>query len=532
MSDEIQILISQIDSMAAIFNAVPGEVFRLRGSDTLLILQRRMQASDLFTALCRYNEIFSKTKGARISDIEKSATAYIRIKCLVNAKTSSYTPILQRQLIKEYKNQMTKVSNIIHLSKVNALTADDYQKENIRLMQEKNEAFLVAFQREIDELEKRIERTPSDESESVAHIRETLEADRQEKKDTVNHVVGRISNLITEKKKKRDVEERLREEEKKQALTRCEEIPYYDANLLFTEAKRCKDIPAYSILKRKNNVYFGLSKNVGNSRYDNRDQSLIELTNVTEEFLQYMTEDMLSGEYELKPFCENEKQSLQMYFEFMSKCFEQHIGVTLTVQEYLQFKAYYNKVVLMMFELERTEKEDYYKALMLAETYISYMESYDLKCVDNKETIIANLISEENGIYLDDIDLIISNHIVEPCAKEDLQVLKRKITEIHQSETKEEIQVIDTNTESDVEMPRKPYGGYFPQTYGMPVLPGGVMQIVVQILNQNHEVVDEALYAGNNIKQALYDYEARNAQIKRLGFRSNGTDVFYKEEVR
>ena len=54
-----------------------------------------------------------------------------------------------------------------------------------------------------------------------------------------------------------------------------------------------------------------------------------------------------------------------------------------------------------------------------------------------------------------------------------------------------------------------------------------MMQIVVQILNQDREVVDEAVYAGNNIKQALYDYSTRDAVIKRLGFRNNGQDMFF-----
>ena len=184
MDEEIKILEKQIESMAGIFNAVPGEVFRLSAGETLLILQRRMNACDLLSEISRYNDIFSKSNGASIQDIVKSAVAYIRIRCLVNGKSDQYTPVLLRQLIKDYKNQITKVTNIIHLSKVNALTADAYQKENIKVMQEKNEAFLTAFQKEIDELETIIERHPVSEAERKP----------QEKKTEIkNQQIGRAS---------------------------------------------------------------------------------------------------------------------------------------------------------------------------------------------------------------------------------------------------------------------------------------------------------------------------------------------------
>ena len=80
-----------------------------------------------------------------------------------------------------------------------------------------------------------------------------------------------------------------------------------------------------------------------------------------------MTENLLSEEYELSVFNEAEKEALKMYFNFVSGCFKKHIGVTLTVQEYLEFKRYYTKLILRMFELEKKQKEDYYKALILAD---------------------------------------------------------------------------------------------------------------------------------------------------------------------
>lgn len=237
-------------------------------------------------------------------------------------------------------------------------------------------------------------------------------------------------------------------------------------------------------------------------------------------------------------FSDKEKAGLRMYFEFVSRCFQKHIGVTLTVQEYLAFKTYYNQLVKRMFELEDKEKEAYYRALILADAYLRYMESYDLECADVEAAIITNIIRESNEGYINDLKLIIDNHIVDVGAKEDLKELIRKIREFNQKESDEkatdEIQQ-KLPAEALTQMPSFDGVGYVSQMYGMPAFPvvnQGMMQIVIQILNQDREIVDEALYAGDNIRQALYDYSTKDAYIKRLGFRNNGTDVFYKEEVK
>ena len=75
--------------------------------------------------------------------------------------------------------------------------------------------------------------------------------------------------------------------------------------------------------------------------------------------------------------------------------------------------------------------------------------------------------------------------------------------------------------------------GMYPQI-GMPMMPminQGMMQIVIQILDENREIVDEALYAGQNMQQAFFDYQNRNGFIKRIGFRNNGQDVFCMENM-
>lgn len=536
--DEIQIIERLLPQMLEVMNMIPGEEFRMKDSDTLLILQRRMENSDLCMELQAFNEIFSDKDGCSLHKLRTSAVALIKIRLLIERKEKDFNARSLRLLIKEFHVQSTKVENIIHLSSVNAMAASDYQKERIEQTLKKNKAFLDAFRIEIETLEKRIERMPV--SDEVLEEEKPSESKKSKKNEEAVVPVkaerkspfGSITKRFQEAKEKQVIEEQLKGVEKEQSVTSCEEIPFYEKSLVFTEKYECKDIPAYCIFKRKNNFYFGRTRNVNKTTYDNLDGSLMELTEATDDFLQFMTVDLLSEEYNLVPFSEKEKEALRMYFNFVSGCFRKYIGVTLTVKEYLSFKGYYNRLVLKMFELEKKEKEDYYKALILADAYRGYMEGYDLKCSDDEETIIANIVKEKHGNYIDDLNLIMDNHICDEAARADLVELIQKIRDFNKP-----MEIAEVKKEEPEVIPPKPQYDLFPvmpQMYGMPMMPmnvnQGVMQIVIQILNRDMEVVDEALYAGSNISQALYDYQSKGGYIKRLGFRNNGQDIFCKEE--
>lgn len=535
---EYKVLAAVLPEMAEIMNVIPGEVFRIKDEDTLLILQRRMEECQLKEELVSFNEIFAMKNGCTIAGLRVAMVSYIKIKILAEAEQDAFTPKLYRELIKEFHAQSTKVSNIIHLSEMNVMTADEYQREQIELTMAKNKAFLEAFNIEISAIEKKIERLPKDEEkgEEIKTIARYKEKEEQLPKSVSPRpsVLGKIQKHILDAREKRKMDERLKEVEKSSAETRCKEIPFYEKSLVYTDQFPCKDIPAYSILKRKNNIYFGLTQNIGRNSYNNEDQSLIELTEATDEFLQFMEVDLLSGEYALSTFSQQERAGLTLYFNFMSECFKKHIGVTLTVQEYLEFKKYYNRLVLKMFELEKQAKEDYYKALILADNYMSYMESYDLECADDEETIVQNIINEKNDNYIEDIRLIIQNHIFDEGARADLEEIIKRIKGFHQTEdTTEEDKPEEKMCDMEV-LPLQSQQMTMQQIPVMPMLPmginQGIMQIVVQILNQEHEIVDEALYSGSNIAQALFDYQNKGGYIKRLGLRSNGQDVFYQEE--
>ena len=547
MNDEVMIIEKLLSEMASVMNVLPGETFRMKNSDTLLILQRRMDASDLKNALVLFNEIFTCTSGVTEKDLCQSVVAYVKIKVLVEAKVTDFEPRHIRLLDKEFKNQRVKIDNIIHLSKVNAMTADVYQKEQIERTLKKNEAFLLSFDDEIKELSKRMEKEP----ELYAEIKKKEEKTNDEVKQTAEKKGSSFSieGILAARKEKREVEERLKDVEKKNARTMCVEIPFYDKSLSYTEHFVCKDIPTYCLLKRKNNVFFGLSKNVDKGTYHNGDMSLVELTQVTEEFIQFMTEDLLSGEYELKPFTKDEKKSLQMYFNFISHAFETNIGVTLTVMEYMNFKQYYNRLIMTMFDLEEKFRRDYYRALTLADTYTSYMECYGLSYSDEKKQIVKNIMEEKSRNYIEDLELLMSHHIVEKRAKDMVQELIQRIRYFADEKLFEKNVAMDqaTKEERQEAVPRVTQNRMIglvditPETIDPAIAfsaedynDGSVItaddlahiQIKIQFQNKERVIVDEALFTVANVKRAVYDYLNRDAFIKKIGLYINGKDVF------
>lgn len=533
MNDEMLIIKKNLPQMAGIMNVVPGEIFGMKEADTLLVLQRRMPQSDLQKLLERFNEVFSKKDGLSGSDLKEAAVCYVKMKVLLEHEEENFSPYSTRELIKEYKAQKTKIANIIRLSEMNAMTAEEYAKERIELTLEKNRAFMESFDEEIAKVEKKLERMPVPKEDEVSESKSEPEEKEEEiPKKRAAGVIDRIGDAILSVKDRHETNEKLKDAEKQDALTKCKEIPFYDKNLSYTDVIDCKDIPVYSILKRKNNVYFGLTKNIKKTGYDNHDQSLIELTEATEEFLQFVSVNLLDGEYDLKPFSKKEKRGLVMYFDFLSGCFKKNIGVTLTVQEYLKFKAYYNRLIRKMLELEEEGKEEYYRALILSDSYFSYMEAYDLICNDDAGTVIANIIAEENESYIEDLNLILAHHIVDEDAKTDLLELKQKIVGFHEKKLPEENKEGQVK-KTEIMAPPLVGLGMYPQM-GMPMVPminQGMMQIVIQILDENREIVDEALYAGQNMQQAFLDYQHRDGFIKRIGFRNNGQDVFCMEST-
>ncbi len=516
MNDEILIIKKQLKDMAAIFNAVPEEGIEMPCIMPLLIVQRRMSDSTLKQELTVFTDICSKEEPLSCGDIVKASISLIRIQAIVERGSDEFDAFSSRNLIKKFKSQQSKAKNLIHLSKVNALTADEFQKLQIQKTLDKNEKLLIAIEEQIREVEKDIERNPLPDN-SDADISKEVEKEKKKEQvsdSSVKKFIDKICGYISDHLWNKRNEEGLKDIEKEKSQTKLLEVPFYDTRLLYSEKMLCKDIPEFSILKRKNNVYFGLSDRVHPGFYDNSDESLLELTSVTEEFLQYMTQDILSGDYVIAEFTDREKEGLVLYLDFVSYCFERHIGKELNVKEYLSFKKYYTTIVRLMFDVERKSREDYYKAYEIADLYESYMKIYDLYS-DDRDSVIQNILSDTASSYVDDIDLIMENHIVDPDARDDLLMLRSRITDFYKKESNEaqgdETKMIELETADDSKED---------------------CQFVVQILDEDRQIVDEAVYAGNNIKKALSDFDSRDGVIKRLGVRKDGNDIFYEEKRR
>ena len=542
---EMNILNQLLSEMSGVLNATPGAAYTNKDVETLLVMHRRMPPSELQSQLGIYNEIFTKQKGASVKDITNSAVAFIKMKVLLTAGADNYDARSLRELIKEFKSQIARTTNIIRLSKANALTAEAYQREVIELTIEKNEAFIKAFTVEVTEIERRIARMPVviEETTQEEAEEEPVKVVVREKLNLFTEMTEKVSKVLSAKKERQEVEERLRDEEKKNADTLCVEIPFYDSVLVFTEMLPCKDIGAYCILKRKDNVYFGLRKNVSGGSYQNQDKSLMELTEITEEFIQFMSVDLLTGEYDLKEFSLQEKKSMQMYFNFITACFQKFMGTTTNVQEYMAFKEYYNKLVITCFSLEEKKHTDYYRALPLAESYMAYMESYNMVFAESKKQLVGRVIAADTSGMLEDLRQIMDNHIVDKAAKRKLEELMQKIKyfaeqdlfkdEVSHTEQVQSFTSMQSRFSGEIDPTPEsldPNIRFKATDYNDGVLVSVEdmqrIQIKIQFLNQNHVVVDEALFAVNNIRQAVYDYLCRGAFIKKIGLYVSEKDIF------
>ena len=201
---EYAVLEKLLPAMAEIMNAVPGEGFRMQEEDTLLILQRRMEECQLKEELVTFNEMFALKDACTISKLCTAMLAYFRIKLLVEAKQEKFTPRLERELLKEYDAQRTKITNLLHLSKVNAITADAYQKETIELAMKKNKAFLEAFDIEIAALEERNERQPINKKESdpLQEEQNSITQEVKTKQPQKRSALEKIHSLFLNQKRK------------------------------------------------------------------------------------------------------------------------------------------------------------------------------------------------------------------------------------------------------------------------------------------------------------------------------------------
>lgn len=236
---------------------------------------------------------------------------------------------------------------------------------------------------------------------------------------------------------KEQQEQNLRNLEVAKAKTEAGDIPCYERSLTFTGYLPCKDMKNYALVFVKNTVYFGRMENIKGNSYDNSDESLLELTRVkaNNTFVSLMTEDRTNTD---TAFTDDEKKTIQIYFNFVTAVFNAEVGKSVTANEYMRFKKHYNRLIDRMLELEEDETILYYKALMYADRYLSYARAYNLELADDDRDHIARLImnGDVTGI-IEDFDLIKEYHIVDEDAKAAIEDYSHLI-EIFPDDEKEE----------------------------------------------------------------------------------------------
>ena len=467
MTNDIVIIERNSEKLASVIDAVPNHAFHLDGGlvDTLSILERRVNPGDLQNALKDYNKIFARSNSVTLSDISTSASAYVKMNFLVQKRAEVLNPLLNRELVKVFHTQINKISNLIHLIKMQKTTADQYQLETLDVKISVYETILTSYRSEVESLEHRIasEPVPKELAEEIKKEENTVKrpvskptrihveipkfcgsgekksssdpasafiTDKKEKNggflDRISSsLLGGFSSMKTDKK---TIDASLKAEEIRQSVTYCNEIPYYQQTLTFDSIQECKDIPSYSLMQSSAGYFFGKTANIRKFKYDNTDHSLLELTNFNDTIWWFMATDILTlPEEELTVFTDDEKKSFQIYFNFMCYMFEQEIGKSLTVQDYLGFKRYYNDVVQTMFRLETEQREDYYRALAVADFYNAYTQYYDKGEETDKSGVTDHILSGCTAAYVAKINQILREDIVDVSSKATLESLLKQM---------------------------------------------------------------------------------------------------------
>ena len=98
----------------------------------------------------------------------------------------------------------------------------------------------------------------TDKQEKTKNKREESQRQKKEPKQKSKKGIKSLSLPMCwqEKKNQVQIERQLKGEEIKKSLTLCEEVTYYEKTLAFSESMLCKDIPAYSLMKREKSGTF------------------------------------------------------------------------------------------------------------------------------------------------------------------------------------------------------------------------------------------------------------------------------------
>lgn len=325
----------------------------------------------------------------------------------------------------------------------------------------------------------------------------------------------------------------------------------HEANVRFEDVKPSKDLSNYVCLTSGPNLYFGKASHIDRRQYRNDDGSLVQFNADVpkDELLQFFTQDLLSGEFQLLPFSDKETEAMTVYFSFLVDLLGKEIGKTADVSEFLAFKDYYNQLVEMKFFLEEEQNERALKAHSFAQKAREYADLYGKELNGTESDLIKN-----NGApFLSMLSAIEQEHMVNDDAKTSLELLIDDIREftglsrLHDSE----------EPEADAPAESAPAAETLPNTTGpipsftapLVSLPAAASttdvfvpdtsadvpdelydaRLSIVCLNENGEQVEKGTYAGQNYKRACVSFLKKRAAMKNLCLlRGRGQELLFR----
>lgn len=545
LNDEFQILNKIKGSMGEVVNAEVGKVFTIESADTLSIIQRRLQDCDLKRELELYGEIFTKKKGVTIDDIAKSVVSFLRVLSLIKSENYNFDMSTYENLLGDLQIQVEKLKNIIRLTKVSASATGDFKSGELDLVGQKNERIKQELEEEILNIKEKMKNYQPTVNNIEAEKDKNSENDRLEKESRKFHKVEKkidknkidknkeksslFGKLLKPATTKQDTFKEIKEDEFYHSKTRCREILYLQEKLVFTKSKPCRDIPEFTLYRKKELIFFGRTDLAKKRTYNNQSGELLELTKANEEFYLCMTEDVDN----LKKL-EISEDTMLMYFEFMNYCFEKYMGTILSANEYVQFKETYN-VLLAKYYLEfQKQQQIYYDAMRLVDEYFVFIKCFLFSEECDRQELIRQVLNHETDSMLQKLKEIKEEHVVTELVLNQVDKLMNDIAKF-QTEFDENVgETIEETIEKQGLVPEEKAqdGGLrdvrqIAEIIGTDKNDSKKMQIIVQVLDTNHKVLDEAVYAKENIMQALYDLNKKNGKLKRIGIRSEDKEIFF-----
>lgn len=294
---------------------------------------------------------------------------------------------------------------------------------------------------------------------------------------------------------------------------------FYDQDKLFFD--KCfpsKDLSKYSVLTTKRQSFIGLSDHIKSKKYDNSDRTLIDISEGKGELVQFLTQDILSGEYNLSRFSEEESASMRFYFLLINEIFESEIGKTVDISEYLEFKGYYNRLCEMKFMLEREWQERERRCHDLYERFRSYMYLYGMEIQETEHELYENeadpflrkLAELKKSHLYDDVSILAVDQLIDEFKTYAADYGVAEPVEADTSDTGDTDDTSASSEASDTEAPVQP--AELPDIKP----PYRDMKFFVTCADGDGHT-DRAVFAYNNLNNAVIGFLHHIGYVKTIG---------------